>query len=262
MPGVQRARTPAPTWRRCRPPPGRDGDGWRVVGPEDLDVVRDHGAVVLPAGPHVEGREEAAGPQRLPRADDATRGSRCGRSPRMLGPHHLNEVFFDDVWVTEADVLGPSTTAGASCRRCCRSSASASPATPAASDCCSGRRWRSATRGTRCPRSCAAGGRACSTHCRRARLLAYRVVALQGTGTVQPRRLRGLPDRGDPARPGERRGARRHRRRSAPLDGRRGPAVPPGGGGPLALLGVGDVAVGEHRDAAHPAGPIACWRRR
>ena len=24
----------------------------------------------------------------------------------MLGPHHLNEVFFDDVWVTEADVLG------------------------------------------------------------------------------------------------------------------------------------------------------------
>ncbi len=25
----------------------------------------------------------------------------------MLGPHHLNEVFFDDVWVTEADVLGP-----------------------------------------------------------------------------------------------------------------------------------------------------------
>jgi alkylation response protein AidB-like acyl-CoA dehydrogenase len=24
----------------------------------------------------------------------------------MLGPHHLNEVFFDDVWVTDADVLG------------------------------------------------------------------------------------------------------------------------------------------------------------
>jgi alkylation response protein AidB-like acyl-CoA dehydrogenase len=24
----------------------------------------------------------------------------------MLGPHHLNEVFFDDVWVTPADVLG------------------------------------------------------------------------------------------------------------------------------------------------------------
>src|SRR3546814_4954597 len=26
--------------------------------------------------------------------------------PCMLGPHHLNEVFLDDVWVTEADVLG------------------------------------------------------------------------------------------------------------------------------------------------------------
>ena len=24
----------------------------------------------------------------------------------MIGPHHLNEVFLSDVWVTEADVLG------------------------------------------------------------------------------------------------------------------------------------------------------------
>jgi alkylation response protein AidB-like acyl-CoA dehydrogenase len=24
----------------------------------------------------------------------------------MVGPHHLNEVFFTDVWVTDADVLG------------------------------------------------------------------------------------------------------------------------------------------------------------
>lgn len=24
----------------------------------------------------------------------------------MIGPHHLNEVFFDDVWATDADVLG------------------------------------------------------------------------------------------------------------------------------------------------------------
>jgi alkylation response protein AidB-like acyl-CoA dehydrogenase len=26
--------------------------------------------------------------------------------PCMVGPHHLNEVFFTDVWVTDADVLG------------------------------------------------------------------------------------------------------------------------------------------------------------
>jgi alkylation response protein AidB-like acyl-CoA dehydrogenase len=25
----------------------------------------------------------------------------------MMGPHHLNEVFFDDVWVTDDDALGP-----------------------------------------------------------------------------------------------------------------------------------------------------------
>ena len=39
------------------------------VRPEDLDVLRHDGAVVLPAGPHVEGGEEAAGPDDLPGAD-------------------------------------------------------------------------------------------------------------------------------------------------------------------------------------------------
>ena len=34
----------------------------------------------------------------------------------MMGPHHLNEVFLDDLRVTEADVLGDVDRAGRSCR--------------------------------------------------------------------------------------------------------------------------------------------------
>ena len=43
----------------------------RLAGqrPEDLDVLRDHGAVVLPARAHPQGGEEAAGPDDLPCAD-------------------------------------------------------------------------------------------------------------------------------------------------------------------------------------------------
>ena len=142
----------------------------------------------------------------------------------MMGPHHLNEVFFDDVRVTEADVLGTGRRrAGRSCRRCWPSSGSASPATPAASGCCSARRRCSATSGTTCPPSCAAGGCAMLTHCRRARLLAYRVVALQSSGPGPARRRRGLPHRGDQARPGQRRGARRTSSALATLDGDAGP---------------------------------------
>ena len=59
----------------------RDGDGWRITRPEDLDVLRHDGPVVLPARPHVAGREEAAGHHRVPGADGRTRASRSGRSP-------------------------------------------------------------------------------------------------------------------------------------------------------------------------------------
>jgi alkylation response protein AidB-like acyl-CoA dehydrogenase len=104
----------------------------------------------------------------------------------MLGPHHLNEVFFDGVEVTEADVLGPVDQG-----------------------------WRvvqevlafervGIARYARCERLLLAAPRVLGdqweelpdelrgrwarmlTHCRRARLLAYRVIALQGAGTVTP----------------------------------------------------------------------------
>ena len=100
----------------------------------------------------------------------------------MIGPHHLNEVFFDDLRVTEADVLGtvddgwsivPDVLAfervGIARYARCERLLQLAPT-------------RSATAGTSCPPSCAGGGRGCSTHCRRARLLAYRLVALQSEG--------------------------------------------------------------------------------
>src|SRR5262249_6092368 len=104
----------------------------------------------------------------------------------MLGPHHLNEVFFDGVRVTEDQVLGGI-----------------------------GRGWQvvqevlsfervGIARYARCERLLLAASRVLGdqweglpeelrgrwarmlTHCRRARLLAYRVVELQSTGAVTP----------------------------------------------------------------------------
>ena len=97
------SRRRAPTSRRCAPPARRG----RLAGqrPEDLDVVRHDGAVVLSARTHPQGGEEAAGLTifLVPMDDPAiqVRPIRC-----MMGPHHLNEVFFDDLRVTRADVLG------------------------------------------------------------------------------------------------------------------------------------------------------------
>jgi alkylation response protein AidB-like acyl-CoA dehydrogenase len=104
----------------------------------------------------------------------------------MLGPHHLNEVFFDDLRVTEADVLG-TVDAGwsivqdvmafervgiARYARCERLLAAAPTVL--------GDRWDDLPAELR--------GRwiRMLTHCRRARLMAYRVVDLQSSGRIQP----------------------------------------------------------------------------
>jgi alkylation response protein AidB-like acyl-CoA dehydrogenase len=83
----------------------RDGDGWRVSGQKvwtsyatmaqwcfllartSKGERKQHGLTVFLVPMTAQGIE--------------VRPISC-----MLGPHHLNEVFFDEVWVTEADVLG------------------------------------------------------------------------------------------------------------------------------------------------------------
>nr|WP_230982363.1 acyl-CoA dehydrogenase family protein [Mycolicibacterium holsaticum] len=104
----------------------------------------------------------------------------------MLGPHHLNEVFFDDLRVTEADVLGTVDQGwsvvqdvmafervGIARYARCERLLAAAPAVL-------GDRWEDLPAELR--------GRwvRMLTHCRRARLMAYRVVSLQSTGRIQP----------------------------------------------------------------------------
>lgn len=104
----------------------------------------------------------------------------------MMGPHHLNEVFFDDLRVTEVDLLGPldggwsivqdvlsfERVGIARYARCERLLMLAPEAL--------GERWDQVSEELR--------GRWARLllHCRRARLLAYRVVSLQSSGRIQP----------------------------------------------------------------------------
>lgn len=104
----------------------------------------------------------------------------------MLGPHHLNEVFLDDVRVTDADVLGTvdegwkvvqevlafervGIARYARCERLLRLAPGAL-----------GHEWDDL------PAELHGRWARMLTHCRRARLLAYRVVALQESGRVTP----------------------------------------------------------------------------
>lgn len=104
----------------------------------------------------------------------------------MLGPHHLNEVFFDNLRVTEADVLGTVDNGwtvvqdvmafervGIARYARCERLLAAAPAVL-------GERWDDLPAELR--------GRwvRMLTHCRRARLMAYRIVELQSSGRIQP----------------------------------------------------------------------------
>ena len=104
----------------------------------------------------------------------------------MVGPHHLNEVFFDDLRVTESDVLGTVDEGwsivqdvlsfervGIARYARCEKLLHAAPDVL-------GARWDDLPAELR--------GRwvRALTLCRRARLMAYRVIAMQHTGKVQP----------------------------------------------------------------------------
>jgi alkylation response protein AidB-like acyl-CoA dehydrogenase len=104
----------------------------------------------------------------------------------MLGPHHLNEVFFDDLRVTEANVLGTvddgwSIVAdvlsferlGIARYARCERLLHMAPAVL-------GARWDVL------PAELRGRWARMLTHCRRARLLAYRLVSLQSEGRVTP----------------------------------------------------------------------------
>ncbi len=103
----------------------------------------------------------------------------------MLGPHHLNEVFFDNLAVTEADVLGTVDEGWAVVQEVlafervgiaryarCERLLQAAPGAL-------GDQWEDL------PDELRGRWARMLTHCRRARLLAYRVVGLQDGGQVR-----------------------------------------------------------------------------
>jgi len=163
----------------------RDGDGWLVSGQKIWTsyATMAQWCFLLARTSKGEKKQRGLTIFLVPMDDPAiqVRPIRC-----MMGPHHLNEVFFDDLRVTEADVLG-TVDAGwsivqdvmsfervgiARYARCERLLAAAPTVL--------GERWHDL------PSELRARWVRMLTHCRRARLMAYRVVDLQSSGRIQP----------------------------------------------------------------------------
>ncbi len=162
-----------------------DGDGWLVSGQKIWTsyATMAQWCFLLARTSRGERKQQGLTIFLVPMDDPAITVRPIGT---MLGPHHLNEVFFDGLRVTEADVLGTVDEGWAIVQdvmsfervgiaryaRCERLLAAAPGVL--------GSRWDELSEELR--------GRwiRMLTHCRRARLLAYRVVAAQARGRVAP----------------------------------------------------------------------------
>jgi alkylation response protein AidB-like acyl-CoA dehydrogenase len=163
----------------------RDGDGWRVTGQKIWTsyATMAQWCFLLARTSTGERKQHGLTIFLVPMADPAIEVRPIGT---MLGPHHLNEVFFDELWVTEADVLGTvdegwkvvqevlafERVGIARYARCERLLQWAPDAL--------GDEWDDL------PDELRGRWARMLTHARRARLLAYRVVALQSAGRVTP----------------------------------------------------------------------------
>ncbi len=163
----------------------RDGDGWLVSGQKIWTsyATMAQWCFLLARTSKGEKKQHGLTIFLVPMDDPAiqVRPIRC-----MMGPHHLNEVFFDDLRVTEADVLGTVDEGwsivqdvmsfervGIARYARCERLLSAAPAVL-------GVRWDDL------PAELRARWVRMLAHCRRARLLAYRVVERQSSGRIAP----------------------------------------------------------------------------
>jgi alkylation response protein AidB-like acyl-CoA dehydrogenase len=163
----------------------RDGDGWRVSGQKIWTSYATMAQWCFLLARTAKGEKKQQGltiflvPMSAP-------GIEVRPIATMLGPHHLNEVFLDDVWVTEADVLGrvdegwkvvqevlAFERVGIARYARCERLLQAAPSVL-------GDGWDDV------PPELRGRWARMLTHCRRARLLAYRVIALQTSGRVTP----------------------------------------------------------------------------
>lgn len=163
----------------------RDGDGWRVSGQKIWTSYATMAQWCFLLARTSKGEKKQHGLTiflvPMSAAGIEVRPIRC-----LMGPHHLNEVFFDDVRVTEADVLGTVDQGwqvvqevlafervGIARYARCAHLLQAAPAVL-------GEAWDGL------PEELRGRWARMLTHCRRARLLAYRVVSLQSEGRVRP----------------------------------------------------------------------------
>jgi len=163
----------------------RDGDGWRVTGQKIWTsyATMAQWCFLLARTSTGERKQQGLTIFLVPMSRE---GIEVRPIANMLGPHHLNEVFFDDVWVTPDEVLGRldegwsvvqevlafERVGIARYARCERLLAWAPGAL--------GDEWDSV------PAELRSRWARMLVHARRARLLAYRVVDLQGQGRVRP----------------------------------------------------------------------------
>jgi alkylation response protein AidB-like acyl-CoA dehydrogenase len=163
----------------------RDGDGWLVSGQKIWTsyATMAQWCFLLARTTKGEKKQQGLTIFLVPMDDPAiqVRPIRC-----MMGPHHLNEVFFDDLRVTEADVLGTvdegwsivqevTSFERVGIARYARCERLLAAAPTVLED-----RW------DELPAELRGRWVRMLTHCRRARLMAYRIVELQSTGRVKP----------------------------------------------------------------------------
>ncbi len=163
----------------------RDGEGWRVNGQKIWTsyATMAQWCFLLARTTKGEKKQQGITIFLVPMADPAIE---VRPIKSMLGPHHLNEVFFDNLWVTDADVLGPvddgwrvvnevlayERVGIARYARCERLLMKAPAVLGKGFDAL--------------PAELRARWSRMLVHARRARLLAYRVIALQASGRVTP----------------------------------------------------------------------------
>ncbi|MEE6164763.1 MULTISPECIES: acyl-CoA dehydrogenase family protein [unclassified Mycolicibacterium] len=163
----------------------RDDDGWRINGQKIWTsyATMAQWCFLLARTSKGEKRQHGLTIFLVPMSDPAitVRPIRT-----MMGPHHLNEVFFDELKVTDADILGTVDEGwsivqdvmsfervGIARYARCEKLLQAAPTVL-------GDAWDDL------PAELRGRWTRMLTHCRRARLMAYRVVSLQSTGRVKP----------------------------------------------------------------------------
>jgi alkylation response protein AidB-like acyl-CoA dehydrogenase len=163
----------------------RDGDGWRITGQKIWTsyATMARWCFLLARTSRGEKKQQGITVFLVPMDDPAIE---VRPIPCMLGPHHLNELFLDDLWVTEADVLG-EVDRGWSVVQEVLAFERVGIARYARVERLL--QWAPAALGggwDDLPDELRGRWARMLTHARRARLLAYRVVATQATGQVRP----------------------------------------------------------------------------